>query len=269
MRPMALLALMSLTALAFAGCADDTEGEGDPTTSSSSSSSSSSSPTTFTSSATSTTGSSSSTSTGPGANQAPTGAISVSVNGTNATFTLSGSDPDGDTIAWDLELGDGATESGTTLPATVNHTYAAGNYTANFTITDGTDPTTYDVAVAVGGGGAAAPGQTVTGSYVAGTPVDCAFGYLPELADVTYVTFAVEPATLGKPFVADFETTVPALALLVDFFDSAGTYVGTEEFPPAPEPGATQNTGTVPETAVSGFLSSCGGGQVSVTYVAG
>jgi hypothetical protein len=157
MRLTALLASLAFVALAFAGCSDG--GDDDDGTTTTTTTSTSRSVTTSSSSSSTTSSSSSSsstTTTAAPANQAPSGSVSAAVNGTNVTFTLTGSDPDGDTVTWELELGDGTTEDGTTLPATVEHAYAAGNYTVNFTITDGTDPVTYALEVPVVAGGGAA-----------------------------------------------------------------------------------------------------------------
>ncbi|MHB1260579.1 MAG: PKD domain-containing protein [Thermoplasmatota archaeon] len=155
MRTLALLATLTIVAMAFAGCTGDGNGDGDSSSSSSSTSRSSSTSTSTSRSATSTTGSSTTTSTGP-SNRAPSGSISVAVNGTNATFALTGSDPDGDTIVWDLTFGDGNSTNGTALPTNVTHVYSAsGNFTANFTVTDGKSPVTYDLVVPVAGGGSA------------------------------------------------------------------------------------------------------------------
>ena len=169
MRTPALLATLALVALAFAGCSDG-GGEGDGETSSSTSTSkastASSSSSTRSASATATTSSSSTGTAGP-ANQPPTGSISAAINGTAVTFSLAGSDPDGDELSWTLDFGDGtAAEDGTALPANATHTYAVGNYTANFTLDDGAATKTYEVPVAVAGG-ASAGGLTFEGSVSA------------------------------------------------------------------------------------------------------
>ncbi len=159
MRTLALLATLTIVAIAFAGCSGG-GGDGDSSSSSSSSSrTSTSSPATSTShsSTATSTGSSSSTSTGSAPeNHAPTGAVSASSAGGpapfNVTFSLSGSDSDGDTLVWDLAFGDEASTNGTALPASPAHEYqAAGLYNVSFTLTDGSDPTTYNVAINVTG----------------------------------------------------------------------------------------------------------------------
>jgi hypothetical protein len=153
MRTLALLAALTTVAMAFAGCSDG-GGDGDSSTTSSSASGTASATGSSTSRSATSTGSATSTSSGSTPqNRAPAGSISVAVNGTNATFTLTGSDPDGDTIVWDLAYGDGNGTNATSLPANVTHAYpSTGNFTANFTITDGASPVTYDVVLNVTGG---------------------------------------------------------------------------------------------------------------------
>lgn len=261
MRTLALLAILTVSALALAGCSGDGDGDGDPTSSSSSSSRSSSSTSTSRSSSSST--SASSTSTGP-ANQAPSGSISVSVNGTNATFTLTGSDPDGDIVVWDLAFGDGNATNGTSLPANVTHAYAgAGNFTANFTMTDGTDPVTYDVVVELAGAGAGPGPQTFHGEWAASWTFACEVIGVYPAADVTHSILAVDAATIGKAYTATFTSTTPnPLGYGMSFQDGAGA---ENSFVQGPSP----LTGTVPTGTVEIWFYACGGGAHSVDYSAG
>ena len=73
-------------------------------------------------------------------NAAPTATLEASAsNGTaplNVTFTLGGSDPDGDNLTWSLTVGND-TWDGDVLPATINATLEAGNHTATLTVSDG------------------------------------------------------------------------------------------------------------------------------------
>ena len=152
MRPLMAIALLGLLTASLAGCADDPERypDGVPTPSSTSRAQT-------TSAAPTSTSSSSSTSTGPAPNQAPTGSIAVALNGTNATFTLNATDPDGDALVWDLDFGDGNATNGTSLPTVLNHTYVVNgtaNLTATFTVTDGVDRMTYNATLGFGGGAA-------------------------------------------------------------------------------------------------------------------
>ena len=107
-----------------------------------------------TTSATSTTGaadtttgaSTSATTTTAAANAAPTGTFAASVQKgslpLNVTFTLKGSDSDGDALEWTLDFGDGTppakSNATSTFPATVKHAYAkVGNFSAVYNLTDG------------------------------------------------------------------------------------------------------------------------------------
>jgi hypothetical protein len=148
MRLQALLALLTMFALAFAGCAGETGGDdGDDVQPSATQTTTQAA--TSTTSASTPTSASSTTTAQPPTNKPPTGSITAVVDGLNASFSLTGSDPDGDTVVWDLDFGDGETTSGTTLPATVDHTYAPGNFSVAFTVTDGSARNSYSLAISV------------------------------------------------------------------------------------------------------------------------
>jgi hypothetical protein len=166
-----LLTTLAVLAVAFAGCSDgggDGDGQSSSSTSTSKASTSSSTSGSGTKSATATSSSSSTGTTGP-SNQPPSGSVSAAINGTEVTFSLAGSDADGDELSWTLDFGDETdAETGTTLPANATHTYAVGNYTANFTLDDGTATKSYEVEVAVTAAGG--PQQVV---YAAEVTVFC------------------------------------------------------------------------------------------------
>lgn len=90
------------------------------------------------------------------ANNAPTANLSSDVpNGTaplNVTFTIEGTDADGDELSWTLDI-DGDNESdynGTELPSEIVHEYLeAGNYTAILNVTDGTNSTQASLDITV------------------------------------------------------------------------------------------------------------------------
>lgn len=153
----ALLAIALLTTLAFAGCSDG-GGGGDGDEGGSGTVSGSASGTRSASSTGSATASSSPTTTGaPPANRPPVGSLAAAVNGTAVTFALAGSDPDGDALSWTLSFGDGsAAQGGSELPANVTHTYAVGNHTAMYNITDGKATAMYNVSVGVAAAGGVA-----------------------------------------------------------------------------------------------------------------
>jgi len=92
----------------------------------------------------------------PAVNHAPTANLTATVgNGTaalNVTFTLRGTDPDGDALTWALNFGEPANATaganatrahGTSLPANVTHAYkAGGRLNATLTVSDGHNATT-------------------------------------------------------------------------------------------------------------------------------
>mgnify|MGYP001574940476 CR=1 FL=1 len=263
MRLPALLATLTFVALAFAGCSGN-DGDGDGTSSSTSTSTgptmSGSSTATSGSATMTTSGSSSTTSTGP-ANTPPTGSISASVNGTAVAFNLIGTDADGDTLVWDLVFGDGAATNGTALPASVNHTYAVGNFTANFTLTDGTSPVSYSVNLTVALSGAT--GQSFSGSLDVGA-IGCLAPdqpYAAELDGIDVAVFEIAPATIGRPFTATF--TGSALFNGLSFYDGATPAGHVEDFNDIDTPGTI--IGVVPAGAVHGMAFSCAG-AAGVTY---
>lgn len=90
----------------------------------------------------------------PAPNAPPTAELNASVvlgpAPLNVTFTLDGSDPDGDDLAWEFDAdGDGdAAHDGTTLPTSLNITYeAVGVYNATLAVSDGGGTIVYDTLV--------------------------------------------------------------------------------------------------------------------------
>lgn len=254
-----IVAALLLIALAFAGCADKgKDDDQEPTTSSSS---------TTTTSAPSPTAA---------PNQPPAGSISVAVNGTQATFNLTGSDPDDDALTWNLTFGDGDSANGTTLPANVTHVFpAAGNFSANLTISDGNLSANYSVTVltvAV----AAGTTQTISGSYgfdnpaCYGGPYDAVPNDEPsgQIADyLTYLEVAVDPGTIGQPFVATF---VSGAAMDTVLFVDAGRATLEETTTGLPSDTDWVAEGVVPAGAAFVVFYGCGtlAGE-AVDYTAG
>ena len=237
MRPLVALALAALLTASLPGCADDKERypDGVPAPSNTRTATQGSG---STGSATST----STTTNGPGgdANLSPTGTISVAINGTNATFTLTGSDPDDDPLVWDLDFGDGNATNGTSLPTMVNHTYvpsnatgkATGNLTAVFTLSDGAGNVAYNVTVALGGGGSSKLTQIVTGSTAVPNPAATELACVRD--DVDGNIYELDPADVGWPYVLE-----PGDGTFGVFFWAGETYIS----------GSTDATGVVPEGA--------------------
>lgn len=98
--------------------------------------------------------------TAPPTNAAPTATLEASaLNGTaplNVTFTLGGSDPDGDDLTWSLTVGND-TQAGDALPATVNATLEVGNHTVTLTVSDGNLTGNATLVIAVEAGAATGP----------------------------------------------------------------------------------------------------------------
>lgn len=196
MRQTALLLAASLLAIALSGCAgDDVPGadpedlsglEGDPAT--------------------------------PPINRAPVANLTADLtNGTaplNVTFTLSGSDADGDNLTWSFDAGDGnTTANGTSLPATVNVTYAAvGNHSATLTVSDGTNETvqTFLVSVAEAAPAVVEDTRTILEGEVSATCSNCYIVGSNACVDWNLQTpggdctwFDLDPALVGQPFVTE------------------------------------------------------------------
>lgn len=266
MRLSALLASLTLVALLFAGCSGDGDGGSTSTSSSATRSSAASSSTSRSSTATTT--STGTTTTAAPANQPPTGSMSASINGTDVAFTLTGADADGDDLSWELDFGDGSGKAtGMDLPANVAHTYAVGNHTANFTLSDGTDATSYEVpvTVAAAGGGAAVQdvdfGYAVGGIMCADAPPAMVFG--TPAADVFWSEWEILAETVGTPYLVEFTAANPALAIgEIAFYNDADEQIDVNA-------AVSPVTGTVPAGAVHAMFVDCAAGAIEGHYHAG
>lgn len=267
----AWLTLALLLTLALAGCSSG-GGDGDDDETSTTTTTSSTRTTTSRSSTTSST----STSSGP-QNEAPTGSITATVNGTKVVFNLTGNDSDGDELSWTLSFGDGNSTEGSDLPASLNHTFAPGNYTAHYNLTDGAQTVGYNLTLNLTAGGGAK--QIFEGSWTApatgcGGPYDdWVFG--TPAADVGWAEVAIDAATIGKPYKAVFtvEQAAPVTSFVsISFYSSA-------EPPAPPETSlldgggaaftpALEITGTVPAQAAFALFMTCLAGPATVHYEA-
>src|ERR1041385_6469361 len=268
MRLMPAVAVLLVLAAALAGCAKpDPLRYPSPIATSSSHSAFGSA----TSSATATStgaGNGTGNQTGNATNHAPTGTISVVVNGTLASFNLTGQDSDNDTLSWTLSFGDGNQTNGTTLPATAAHNYtAAGNYTANFTVSDGHATAAYNVSIAVGSGGTV---QSSSGSWRLGNPPICAGSqgtpYHPAFANSNGVTMLIVdlvPAAVGRPFTALFGDPGPGQQGAYVWFSNPST-ISIKSFTASGSPPSA--TGVVPDGAEKAVFATCGPLGSSVTF---
>lgn len=224
----ALAVLLLLTAL-LSGCADGGKGGDGDATSSSTTTSGIPVPT---GSGTSSSSTSATGTTGPASNRAPTASLEARINGTSVRFNMTGTDLDGDALTWTLVLGDGNQTNGTALPANATHVYKAGNYTANLTVSDGKASATANVTLNITSAAAVA-GQTFAGDWDAtnghclgasSTTVPSAAWFPAPSKGVTFQSFAVDAATIGRPYVATFTGFTDGTAGLT-FVDAAGVYL--------------------------------------------
>lgn len=264
---MRILAILLALTLLLAGCASS-GGDEAPSSSSTTTSTAVASQT-----QTSTTTSSTTTTTAPPAeNKAPTGSLGAVATGLQANFTLNGTDPDGDALSWTLAFGDGNRTEGTQLPVTIRHTFAAaGTFTAVFTLDDGQAQSSYNVTVAATASPVTATTQDFQGGWSFANNVACLdssapYDAVPMTEGVTYLTFAVDPGTVGLPFVADFLSGAFIDHLL--FLDAAGAILLDAEA------GGTSFSwtaeGTVPPGAVLAVAFGClGTPGEELTYHAG
>ncbi|MCA1819525.1 MAG: PKD domain-containing protein [Thermoplasmatota archaeon] len=210
---------------------------------------------------------------GGSGNRAPTGSVVADIPQgaipVNVTFSLKGSDPDGDAITWNLDWdGDGKTDAtGKVLPDSAKHSYTAvGSYKGTFAISDAKGASnSYPFTVnATAAAAAAGPIQTVDGGYVAGLASGCAanafINGLP--ADVDHVGFDLDVATIGKPYTITFTTSAPAANYLIQFWAGTNSVVQTDQ------PTSSPASATVPDGADNVIISSCGGASVTFHYEA-
>ncbi|MEK6975046.1 MAG: PKD domain-containing protein [Candidatus Thermoplasmatota archaeon] len=251
----AILAVLLLLTLAFAGCASKGGGDDDPASTGSGTSTASGSATGTTSGSSTATSSTSATGTGAPENGVPTGAIAAVTNGTQAAFNLTGTDPDGDALNWTLDFGDGAKTEGAALPALVNHTFAVGNHTVVYNLTDGKASATYNVTLQVASGGTGTTTQDVDAEWELATNPACTDDAAPyDSVPGSFYEFTVEAGTHGKPFIATFDSGAAQDHLL--FLDVAGAillHVTTG----LPADADWEVSGTVPAASVTGVFYGC------------
>lgn len=225
----ATLSLLLIFALALAGCSSSDSGGGGGG-SGTTTTKTTTGKTTTTKSTTSTSSSGGGGGGGKGGNHAPVGTIRASIEKgpipVRVNFTLTGTDQDGDDLTWNIDVnGDGRTDqSGDKLPATVSHNYTAtGKYNVTYSLSDGTDTSTYHVTInATAAANGAGPVTVLSGDYLAGTPDVCAIGG-PEFTGggsvgINQVNFDPAPELLGKHFKAKWEgVQAPANTYNVQF----------------------------------------------------
>lgn len=143
----------------------------------------------------------------------------------NVTFTLNGTDPDGDALTWTLAFGDGSeNETGSLLPAIFTHAFELeGNFTVVFEASDGnhtvnaTAPVTVNAAV-----GAAKQTKIITGTTVLPNPAgDCCVCIND---DVDGNRYALDPAEAGWLY-----TLEPGDGSFGVYWYNGGSYVSSSD----------------------------------------
>jgi hypothetical protein len=190
-------------------------------------------------------------------------------------FTANGQDSDGDELTWSLSFGDGTPNfGGQALPSKVNHTYAAGSFTANLTVHDGKASTSAVLAVVADPPTAS---QVVDGSYSFGGEGCAAAAYDQAGVDggsaaggttngVTRVQFDVEPLSIGHAYVAAFIFDQGYLYVSVDFFDAGGALLSSDNTGQSPNFGSLTIDGVVAEGAAKAVLFACGGPTTATVH---
>jgi PKD repeat protein len=266
MRARGLAGLALVLAATFAGCLGDDDGATTTSTSTS---------TSTTQTGTSATTTSTTATTSAPANRAPSATLSASIEAgaapLNVTFTLVGTDADGDALTWTFDAdGDNSPETeGDALPAEYVHSYeVAGAYNATLAVGDGQALTVVNVTITVSAAAEAPASQDATGSWLLGAVVaGCfgdlvGFGFPAELDGVLYASFAVDPATWGKGYTASVTSSLPQDSPGFGFLDASRTVIMSGFL------GDTA-TGNVPNDAAFGVFWTCLGATVEGTYHAG
>lgn len=192
---------------------------------------------------------------GEGENQAPVGAITATISqGTvpvQVNFTLTGSDPDGDKLTWNLDLDgdDKADKSGEELPATISHNYtAAGTFNVTYTVSDDQlRSTSYRLPMNLTGSAGAS--QLIAGSWAAGG-FGCALyptGPGGSYEEVFYFTATLDPLVLGQPYTATLAATPSGSQAFLDliFVKDDGDYLSEESYWPPLDGSSSSPTGSV------------------------
>jgi PKD repeat protein len=208
----------------------------------------------------------------PTANHAPTAGVNVTGPSSgsvplNATFTVTGTDPDGDTLSWTVAFGDGGKANGTVLPATIKHTFSkGGNFTVRLNVTDGKSSATATTLVTTHMA-VLAPDQelelkwTTDGAGCGDAPASMMFGTPTD--GVVWKQFDVDATTIGQPMTATGTATSPVFVFQVAYYGADDKVI--EKFT-----GGPTLSGVVSAGAVHGLAVSClGGANIVVEYAAG
>jgi hypothetical protein len=193
-------------------------------------------------------------------NHPPTASLTPHLgNGTaalNATFTVAGSDPDGDALSWTLSFGDAtANATGAALPSNVTHAYkAAGTVNVTLAVSDGRNTTLAHATLNLTAGTVAFTSIDLTKTWTvsAAGAIEFAAGCREDGVDCAY--FDLPEAAGGRDFTMEFSSTVPGAVYFIDTYDAGGyvdTFIG--------DPGSTTIADKVPDGIIQFRAYSSGG----------
>lgn len=157
------------------------------------------------------------------ANTAPVASLTSGVFNATVPFELSlelnGTDADGDSLTWELSLGNETLANGTELPVIVNQTIErAGNHTFHLAVSDGNETTVVNFTF-IGLQPLATPSQTVEGNIDGYSPA-CIDSSLYAAGMDGYVEVPVDPATIGLGYSYSFQSASVFDAFMI--LDAAG-----------------------------------------------
>lgn len=239
---MRAIAILAVAVLLLAGCAGSTKTTSTSHSGTSTTATSSTTSKSGTTGGTSTSGTTTTAPTAQGTNHAPAATITASSPGgalpLNVTFTLKGSDSDGDelTYTFDADSTNPVEKSGkgTEFPVTFVFQYkTAGNFTAVLSVSDGKNVTKATQSVKVAAGGVAATKQTFASSFSVDNPACYGAPYdsLPNddpsgnAEHLSYADMPVAPGTIGQPFHANFASGAGDDHVL--FLDATGAKISS------------------------------------------
>lgn len=222
----------------------------------------------------------------PAPNRVPRAALAADATAgdapVNVTFTLNGTDEDGDALTWTFDKEDDGTidEQGSRLPATIEQAYPAGTHTARLVVYDGVATANATVVIESFGPPPEpeppeGPVQELNLSWpVGGTSLPALLAELdaqlcgPGPHDGTlHAAFDVAAASRGGPLTASavhaaLPETVVGWGVLFLAEDCGESAIVSAE-------GTAPLAGTVPAFAAWAIAYSDGGGDITVSYAAG
>ncbi len=203
--------------------------------------------------------------------------VSAGIVPFNVTFTINGTDADGDPLAWKAEENGTEVGAGDEVPGTMTVTVTTpGNHTFIFTLTDGKANVTGNFTVVAGADAVPAGPQQVeliTGAWKTGVGTNAApLAYIlcsgPEDGH-TIKTFPLDTMYTGRTFTATVKDASGGAALdsWRIIFNSPGCGVDTKAYGTGDGGGGAALEGAIPDGYDFGFFTSVGGVNLEATLL--